>query len=179
MGPKQRIRPASRTTKLPDSRAKSGKRKKPKRMSKKQVDYLVSNLNTLDKSIMHSFITQDVESRASSQFGYYNARHELWCAWKSSSKLQLLLDHLSRVFVDLFQAHRTGPEPFARFLISWYESLGKLACSKMSDQTSAELWQQLCRGHFTDTGDEDRSALVFDVGSSCYTFMRKQVQRDN
>lgn len=47
----------------------------------------------------------------------------------------------------------------------------------MSDKTSHELWQQL-------SGDvepqatitkEDRSALVFDVGASCYTFMRKQV----
>ena len=110
------------------------------------------------------------------QFSYYKARSELWCAWKTSSKLEKLLVFLYRLFVDLFEQHRTGSEPFARFLVSWYKSLGKIACSKMSDARSRELWLQLSQGQPAGICDEDRSALVIAVGASCYTFMRKQVR---
>ena len=132
------------------------------------------NLCTLDTSIMHIFVMKDVECRGSSQFSYYKDRYELWCVWKTSSKLEDLLAHLSRIFVDLFQQHRTGSEPFARFLVSWYEALGRLACSKLSDNASSDLWLQLSQVQ-SDITDEDRSALAFLVGTSCYTFIRKQV----
>ena len=152
------------------------KKRKPlrKRLSKKQVDYFVRNLRTLDTSIMHAFVVKDVESRGSIQFRSYKDRYGLWCAWKTSNKLEDLLAHLSRIFIDLFQLHRTGSEPFARFLVSWYEALGRLACSKLSDNISSDLWLQVSQGQSLIT-DEDRSALVFLVGASCYTFIRKQV----
>jgi hypothetical protein len=154
------------------------KKKKPrrtKRLTKKQVEYFVRNLRTLDTSIMHAFVIKDVECRGLSQFSCYKDRYKLWCAWKTSTKLEDLLAHLSRVFVDLFQQHRTGSDPFARFLISWYESLGKLACYKLNDNTASDLWLQLSEGQAITITDEDRSALVFLVGASCYTFIRKQV----
>ena len=122
-------------------------------------------------SIMHAFVIKGIESRESSQFRSYKDRYGLWCAWKTSNKLEDLLAHL---FINLFQQHRTGSEPFARFFVSWYEALGRLACSKLSDNTSSDLWLQLSQGQSLIT-DEDRSALVFLVGTSCYTFIRKQV----
>ena len=98
---------------------------------------------------------------------YSSAVTKLWC------KLKKILTYLSIVFVDLFQQHRSGPDPFARFLVSWFESLGKLACQKLSDHNASDLWQQLCQGESTGITDKDRSALVFAIGASCYTFVRK------
>ena len=155
-------------------RREDGKKKKrTKRLSVQQMKYLVRNL---DATVMNAFVAKDVEERASVQFSCYKARSELWCMWKESSKLKKLLTYLSRIFVDLFQQHRTDADPFARFLVSWYESLGKLACPKMSDQNASDLWQQLSEGQPSGITEEDRSALVFAIGASCYTFMRKQVR---
>ena len=81
---------------------------------------------SLDISIMHAFVVKDVESRGSSQFRFYKDRYGLWCAWKTSNKLEDLLAHLSCVFINLFRQHRTGSEPFARFLVSWHEALENL-----------------------------------------------------
>ena len=103
---------------------------------------------------------------------------ETFGVWKTSNKLETLLTHLSHVFIDLFEQHRGGSQPFARFLVSWYESLGRVACPSMSDKTSHELWQQLSGGvepQASTITNEDRSALVFDVGASCYTFRYSQV----
>lgn len=133
------------------------------------------NLRTIDTSVMSAFVKKDVESRGSPQFTCYKAQYDLWCSWKASSKLDLILVHLSGIFADLFDQHRAGSEPFARFLVSWHQALGRLACSKMSDKTSSDLWLQLSQGHpLPDITAEDRSALVFLVGASCYSFLRKQ-----
>ena len=125
MVPKQ-AKPTSTTKK---AKRKAQRKKKSKRLSKKQLQYLVSNLRMLDALIRRAFIEKDLECKASSQFSYYKARSELWCSRRSSTKLDLILEHFSHVFVELFQQHGTVSDPFARFLVSWYESLGRLACS--------------------------------------------------
>lgn len=69
-------------------------------------------MKTLDTSIMNSFVIKDVETRVSSQFSHYKARRNLWYMWKTSNKLETLLTHLSRVFIDLFEQQRGSSEPF-------------------------------------------------------------------
>ena len=124
---------------------------------------------------MYAFVTKDVEVSTSAQFQYYKSRYELWNTWKASCQLEKLLAHMSRVFVDLFQEHRSGAEPFARFLVSWYRALGELACSELSNDSFSDVWLQLTQEKSNDILNEDKSALVFAIGGSCYTFMRKQV----
>ena len=63
------------------------KRKKVVLLSKRQLQYIIERVKTLDVSIMRAVVVKLVDEREAVQFSYYPARQELWHSWKSLSSL--------------------------------------------------------------------------------------------
>ena len=150
------------------------KRKKVVLLSKRQLQYIIERVKTLDVSIMRAVVVKLVDEREAVQFSYYPARQELWHSWKSTSKLDTLLNYLLDVFVEQFGLHTTGPERFARFMVAWYNVVGSIACPSLENPSSSKLWKEL-KTEPTVIRDEDRSATVFGVANCFYTFVQQQV----
>ena len=150
-------------------------RRKVRLLGKRELQYLLERLKDLDMQVLRAFVVKRVDEREATHISYYRQRQELWFTWKSMAKLDALLTFLLGGILELFGQHTTGTERFARFLVAWYNFVGSLACSCIGNDRSNAVWLELTSGCSVQITDEDRSAAVFAVASSVYTFMQLQV----
>ena len=150
--------------------------KKTKRVTKRELDYIVQRLTTIDMSIYIAAIIKEVENKENAQLSLFQTRLNVWQYWKaaSSTKLSCLLKFLVKGFCNLLSKHSKGKERFAQFLISWHMFVGTIAGTTTDTAESISVWSTLVEGLPTISPD-DRSALVFAIANCSYTFLQQQV----
>ena len=161
------------------SRKAGGKRKEDRKvrlLTKRERRYILERLRSADMSIFTSFVQKHMEENEAVQLSFYDERRRLWCAWNESGRLPTLLSFLLSGFCNLLEQHTRGGERFARFLVSWHNFVGTLACNPEGDAEVEVRWTALTDQFECEVSSESRSALVFAVASASYTFLQQQVR---
>ncbi len=96
------LRPADTATSEPP--------KKVRRVTKKELRYLLKRLRDADMSIFVAFVKQQVNESEVVQLAHYRERQVLWNKWSASDKLCVLLTFVLRGFCKMLS------------LLSWYSN---------------------------------------------------------
>lgn len=151
------------------------KKRKARLLTKRELQYILERLRSADMGIFAAFVKKHIEKNEAVQLSFYEDRRRLWCTWNEDGRLTGLLSFLLSGFYDLLEQHTKGGERFARFLVSWHNFVGTLACNPEGDTELEARWCTLTDQLDFDVSSESRSALVFAVASASYTFLQKQV----